>query len=85
MCDNTLNNQPMTGTVTYDLPMQLVLNLDQEGAEDFRDLCAHHRQMMVDEFFTNLLRTINMTAPPGNVLIRAGDIEEEIRRELPTS
>lgn len=76
---------PMTGTVTYELPMTLVLSLDGDGAAGFRDLCADHRQMMVDAFFANLLAAANSMAPPGNLLIRGGDLDEEARRVLGTT
>lgn len=79
-CDGSMEDVPMEGTVTYDIPLRLVLNLDGEGMGRFRELCAHHRQAEVDNFMDHILLLVNAAGGSTGALIRADDIDTEVKR-----
>jgi len=80
-CGENLDDLPMEGTVTYELPLKLVLNLDDEqvGAA-FRELCATHRQRAVDDLIEILLAMFNTGGHGFGVLMRDLDLDTELEQ-----
>lgn len=72
---------PMGGTVTYELPLKLILNLDDPRAGvAFRELCGEHRQVAVDQLVELMLAVWNAGGGGFGVFVRDVDIDEEMAR-----